>query len=114
MIIFRSQLVALFTSDPEIIERGSELVFIITITVFFQITQVVTYGCLRSAGDVKFTAGLSLVSVTIIRPILTWLFCYPLAMGLFGAWISLFLDQFGRYFGSRWRYKKGKWLDISI
>ena len=69
---------------------------------------------LRAAGDVKFTAGLSLVSVTIIRPILTWLFCYPLAMGLFGAWISLFLDQFGRYFGSRWRYKKGKWLDISI
>ena len=114
MIIFRSQLVALFTRDPEIIERGSELVFIITITVFFQITQVVTYGCLRSAGDVKFTAGLSLVSVTIIRPILTWLFCYPLAMGLFGAWISLFLDQFGRYFGSRWRYKKEKWLDISI
>jgi len=114
MIIFRSQLIGLFTTDPVIIETGSKIVFIIAATMFFQITQVVTYGCLRSAGDVKFTAFLSLLSVTLVRPVLTWLFVNPLAMGLFGAWISLFLDQFVRYFGSKWRHRKGTWVNIEI
>lgn len=114
MIIFRTQLIDLFTNDPVIIETGSTIVFIIAATMFFQITQVVTYGCLRSAGDVKFTALLSLLSVTLVRPVLTWVFVNPLNLGLFGAWISLFLDQLVRYFGSRWRHRQGKWVHIEI
>ena len=114
MIIFRSQLIGLFTDDPIIIQTGSNIVFIIAATMFFQITQVVTYGCLRSAGDVKFTALLSLLSVTIVRPILTWLFVNPLNLALFGAWISLFLDQLVRYFGSKARHRQGKWVNIEI
>lgn len=114
MVIFRVQLVSLFSHDPEIIANGSNIVFIIAITMFFQITQVITYGCLRSAGDVKFTAMLSLISVTLIRPVLTWLLCFPLNLGLFGAWMSLFLDQFVRYLGSRWRHRQGKWVHIEI
>ncbi len=114
MVIFRVPLISLFTDDPVIIENGSRIVFIIAITMFFQITQVVTYGCLRSAGDVRFTAMLSLVSVTVVRPTLTWLLCFPLNMGLIGAWLSLFLDQLVRYAGSRWRHRQGKWVDIEI
>lgn len=114
MVIFRVQLVSLFSDDPIIIQNGSNIVFIIAITMFFQITQVITYGCLRSAGDVKFTAMLSLLSVTLVRPTLTWLLCFPLNLGLFGAWVSVFLDQFVRYLGSRWRHRQGKWLHIEI
>ncbi len=114
MVTFRTQLISLFTTDPVIIQNGSNIVFIIAITMVFQITQVVTYGCLRSAGDVKFTAMLSLLSVTIIRPVLTWGFIHPLNWGLYGAWISLFLDQLARYFGSRWRHRQGNWLNHHI
>lgn len=114
MIIFRVPLVSLFTNDQVIIQTGSNIVFIIAATMFFQITQVITYGCLRSAGDVKFTALLSLVSVTVIRPILTYILCFPLQLGLFGAWLSVFLDQFIRYLGSRWRHRQGKWVHIEI
>lgn len=114
MITFRSQLIGIFSNEVEIITLGSQIVPIIALTMFFQITQVVTYGCLRSAGDVKFTAMLSLISVTLIRPILTWVLCFPLGWGLFGAWLSVFLDQFVRYFGSRWRHRQGKWVNIEI
>jgi len=114
MVIFRVQLISLFSDDPAIIANGSNIVFIIAVTMFFQITQVVTYGCLRSAGDVKFTAMLSLLSVTLVRPTLTWLLCFPMGLGLVGAWLSLFLDQFVRYFGSRWRHHQGKWVHIEI
>lgn len=114
MITLRYQLMDLFTNDPVIIQNGANVVIIIACTMYFQITQVVTYGCLRSAGDVKFTAMLSLLSVTIVRPFLTYLFCFPLNMGLIGAWISLFLDQFVRYTGSRLRHRQGKWMHIEI
>lgn len=114
MITFRSQLIGLFSDEVEIISMGSKIVPIIALTMFFQITQVVTYGCLRSAGDVKFTAILSLLSVTLVRPTLTWLLCFPLDWGLIGAWLSVFLDQLVRYFGSRWRHRQGKWVNIEI
>ena len=114
MVLFRVPLMQLFTNDPTIITNGSNIVYIIALTMFFQITQVVTYGCLRSAGDVKFTALLSLISVTLVRPTLTWLLCFPLNWGLTGAWLSLFLDQFVRYLGSRWRHRQGKWVHIEI
>lgn len=114
LIVFRYKIIQLFSSDPIVIETGSKIVFIIVFTVAFQIIQVITFGCLRSAGDVKFTAKTSLISVTIIRPLLTYLLAFPLGFGLIGAWFSLFLDQFIRYLASRIRYKKGKWVDIKV
>lgn len=114
LIIFRYQIISLFTNDPVIIQTGGNIVFIIVITVVFQITQVITFGCLRSAGDVKFTAMVSLVSVTAVRPILTYLLAFPLGLGLIGAWLSLFLDQLCRYFASKIRYQQGKWVNIKV
>ncbi len=114
VILFRVQIVSLFTNDPLIIETASNIMFIITVTLFFQISQVVTYGCLRSAGDVKFTAFLSLISVTLVRPGLTWVMVNFLKTGLIGAWIGLFLDQIVRFAGSKWRHRKGNWVDIEI
>ena len=114
VVILRVQIVSLFTNDVVIIQSASNIMFIITITLFFQISQVVTYGCLRSAGDVKFTALLSLISVTLVRPGLTWVMVNFLHLGLIGAWIGLFLDQIVRYTGSKWRHRKGHWVDIEI
>ncbi|MEF9919607.1 MAG: MATE family efflux transporter [Erysipelotrichaceae bacterium] len=114
MIILRMQVIQIFTSDPLIIEKGSQIIFIICATMMFQITQVITFGCLRGAGDVKFTATLSLISVAAIRPTLTWLLAFPLGLGLIGAWLSLFLDQFIRFTFSKLRFMKGKWVNIKV
>lgn len=114
MVIFRRECIQLFSPDPQIIEQGSQIIFIIAATIFFQITQVITFGCLRGAGDVRFTAITSLASVTIIRPILTYVLAFPLGFGLIGAWVSLFLDQLVRYFASQIRFKQGKWVHIKI
>ena len=111
---FRFQLLRLFTNDPVIIETGANIVFIMIVLLYFQITQVVTYGCLRSAGDVKFTAMLSLVSVTLVRPALTYFLCNIISLGLIGAWFSLLLDQIVRFTGSKMRHRQGKWVEIEI
>lgn len=114
MCIFRVQIISLFSNEAAIITMGSEIMFVIAITMMFQITQVITFGSLRGAGDVKYTAFISLISVTFIRPALTWLLCFPFAWGLMGAWISLFLDQFLRYALSHLRFRKGDWVYIQI
>ena len=41
---------------------------ILSVVLFMQIEQVVQFGCLRGAGDTKFTALVSFISVTFIRP----------------------------------------------
>lgn len=112
--LFRSQIMSLFASEPEVILAGEVPLMILSVAVIFQITQVITIGSLRGAGDVKFVAGIMLISVTIIRPSLTWILCYPFNLGLNGAWLSILLDQFTRYFISHHRFKQAKWIGIEV
>jgi Na+-driven multidrug efflux pump len=87
---------------------------ILAIIVLFQIAQVITIGSLRGAGDVKFVAFISLVSVAIVRPVLTYLFAYPLGLGLVGAWLSVLLDQSLRYVIGKKRFAKAEWTRIEV
>lgn len=112
--IFRAQIMSLYANDLDVITMGELPLIILSVTVIFQISQVITIGSLRGAGDVKFVAILMLVSVTIIRPSLTWIFCYPMNMGLAGAWFSVFVDQLTRFFISAYRFKQSKWIDIKV
>lgn len=70
---------------------------ILCVILFLQIEQVVILGCLRGAGDTKYTALVSLISVAIIRPGASWLLGYPLGLGLLGVWLGTFADQIVRF-----------------
>ncbi len=111
---FRVELVSLFTNDVAVIAATSLPMILISVTVLFQIPQVIVVGSLRGAGDVKFVAMLMLISVSIIRPGLAWLLCYPFELGLVGAWIALLLDQITRNGLSAIRFRQAKWLHIKV
>ena len=108
-LIFR-----LFSNDEQILQYGTMIMAMMTVIVFLQISQVVFSGCLRGAGDTRYTALVSLISVAIIRPGGGWLFCYPLRLGLFGAWLGLAVDQFMRFILTWLRFRQGKWMDRKI
>jgi Na+-driven multidrug efflux pump len=101
--------VGLFTDTPKVIEMGVVIMILIAISSPFQLSQVVFSGSLRGAGDTKFVAMASFISITFVRPFFTWLFCYPLGFGLTGGWISLIIDQGLRLAFSLWRFSKGEW-----
>lgn len=113
-ILGSRSLIAIFSPDPQVIALGAQIMIIMAITTHAQTSQVVYSGCLRGAGDTKFVAMVSLVSVGILRPILTYLMCLPFGWGLIGAWISLVIDQGIRFFASSWRFKKGEWTKIKL
>ena len=104
----------LFSSDTEILDYGVMIMNMIAVIVFMQITQVIYSGCLRGGGDTKFVALVSLISVAFFRPFSGWLFCYPLGLGLTGAWIGLAIDQFCRLAMTFFRFKSGKWTKHTI
>ena len=110
----RSELLSFFTSDADVILAGSIPMMIISVTVLFQIPQVIVVGSLRGAGDVKFVAMMMLISVTLVRPILAYVLCYPVGLGLIGAWLALLLDQITRFTLSFVRYHQGHWTKIHI
>ena len=112
--VFRSELLGFFTNDMDVILAGSIPMMILSVTVLFQIPQVIVVGSLRGAGDVKFVAMMMLISVTLVRPILAYVLCYPVGLGLLGAWLALLLDQITRFSLSFRRYHQGHWTKIHL
>ena len=112
--LFGREIFMLFSQEAPILEYGAIIMRILSVTLFFQIEQVVLFGCLRGAGDTRFTALVSLISVTCIRPGLSWLLCYPLGIGLIGAWLGTFTDQALRFLLTFLRFRKGHWTKIRL
>jgi putative MATE family efflux protein len=114
IILNRSLIISLFSVDPKIIDLGAQILIILSFIIQFQIAQVITVGSLRGAGDVKFVAMLSLLSVTILRPLLTYVLAYSMGFGLYGAWFSVVCDQMIRFYVGRYRFKQAEWVKIEV
>lgn len=114
VFIFSEPLSRLFSSNKEVIDGASQVLGFAVFVIFPQSLQWVTTGALRGSGDVKFTARTSMLSVAIIRPIVSYLLCYPLGLGLLGAWIGMFIDQMIRFLLNNYRLNSLKWMDIKV
>lgn len=113
--LFQVPLLSFIThGDQDIIAIGQHVMPLISIVISMQIMQVVTIGSLRGAGDLKFVALITMVSVALIRPILTYAFAYQLSYGILGAWMGYFLDQLFRSITSNRRFHNGSWMEITV
>ena len=102
-------LVQLYTRESEVVTLAGALMGIMAIAAFPQALQQVYSGVLKGAGDTYYIMKYSLVSVAIIRPIITYLLCITLGLGLLGAWLSLCFDQSLRLCCSYFRFVRGTW-----
>ena len=115
------ELAMLFTTEQDIIRNVTMSFIVVIIAMIPQNGRVVQSGALRGAGDVRFVAACALISVTLLRPILTWLFCYPLAnmlpgipVAVLSPWIAFLIDAIVRDRLLAYRIRQGKWLDIVL
>ena len=121
IFVFSRQLAMLFTNDEEIIYAVTLSFFVAIAAMIPQNGRVVQSGVLRGAGDVRFVAICALLSVSILRPFLTWLFCYPLAntwpgvpVAVLSPWIAFLIDAIVRDRLLHHRIRQGKWLNIEL
>ncbi len=103
-----------FPTEPHIVNICINISYIIIVTILFQISQVIYMGCLRGAGDTKYTAMCSMLSVTVIRTVFSFVCCYWFHWGIIGIWMGILADQVSRYTFASIRFKQGEWVNIKI
>lgn len=113
-LVFGEWYYGMFFEEVHIVAIGVGIMRVLTIIVLLQISQVIYMGCLRGAGDVKFTTMASMLSITFVRPIFSYLFCYAMNFGVIGIWYGVVFDQLTRFVLTQWRFKSEKWMKIKI
>lgn len=103
-----------FFEEAVIVALGVNIMRVIAFIVVLQISQVIYMGCLRGAGDTLFTAIVSTISVTIMRTVGSFFFCYVMGWGIIGIWMGVVADQVSRLVLASMRFKQGKWMTIKI
>lgn len=120
LLLFAGNWMVELFADPKdehyryVIENGSILIYFIIVCAPGQISQVIYNGALRGAGDTRYVALTSAISIGLFRPLTAYVFCYPLGFGLFGAWVSLIIDQYMRLGFSMYRFLSAKWQKIVV
>ncbi|GFO67509.1 MATE family efflux transporter [Geomonas limicola] len=105
-LFFPHQLIALFTSDPEVIEKGSVFLRLVA---FAQVPLALSFvyaGSLRGTGDTHFVFLVTLCSMWGIRVLFSWIAAYPLKLSLYLVWSVFVLDWFVRAAAFAWRYHR--------
>jgi Na+-driven multidrug efflux pump len=113
-LVFGEWYYGMFFEEAHIIAMGVQIMRVLTVIVLLQISQVIYMGCLRGAGDTKYTAKCSMLSVTIIRTVFSYIGCYVLHWGIVGIWMGILADQVSRYLFASTRFKQGNWVNIKI
>lgn len=115
MLLVRGNIIMLYKPErQELFDMASNVLIIGAMIMIPQNIQWVITGVLRGSGDTKFTAANSLISVTFVRPIISYLLCYHTPLGLYGAWLGMFADQFLRCVANIWRFKSRIWLNKRV
>lgn len=112
--VMQRALIVPFSEDANVIALGAKLLIILACLVPGQISQVIFSTILRVSGDTRYVALVSFCSITIVRTLSAYVLCYPLGLGLVGAWLGLFIDQYLRLILNGLRFAKGKWVQIKL
>lgn len=113
-VFFGRFIFALFSKTPQVLHDGEIIMKLMCLIVLIQIAQVIYSGCLRGSGDAKFTALVSFINISVLRPVLAYIACYTLGLGVLGAWTALLVDQTIRLLMTSARFKSGKWSGIEL
>lgn len=108
-IIFRSQLIGIFTTDPTVIELGSNVIILNIILELGRTTNLVIIACLRGSGDVIFPTACAIFSMWVISALGSYIFAVVFNMGIYGLWIAFAADECFRGLLMIIRWKGGKW-----
>ncbi len=104
----------IFSRDTEVIEMGMNVMFLLALSSFPMSHNMVYAGVLRGAGDTVYVAKYSFWDIAVLRPILTFVLCFPCGLGIYGAWIALVTDQTIRALCAGVRFHSRKWMNIRI
>lgn len=111
---FGGLIASLYTKNNEVVMEATKVLRLVAFIQPFQSSQLVLAGGLRGAGDTVWTLVSTFVGILIVRVILASYFVLTVGMGLVGAWLAVFIDQFIRWIMITIRFRTDKWKYVTI
>ncbi len=113
-VIFRHQLLDIFTDNPEVIAIGGDLIIINVILEAGRCTNLIIINSLRGAGDVFFPTGAAIFSMWILSTLGSYILVAVCGWGIYGMWLALASDECFRAVLMIFRWKNGRWREKSL
>lgn len=112
MFIFAPQVMGLLTNDPEVISLGAKCLRIEAFAETFYAVSIVANGCCTGAGDTLMPSVINLVSMWMVRIVLS-LFLIP-RFGLLGYWYAMAIELNVKGIIFAFRVKGTRWMDTKL
>jgi MATE family multidrug resistance protein len=84
-------LIAIYTSDPEVMALGKRLLWVVAAFQVFDGVQTVSTGALRGLGETRAPMLANLVGYWVLGLPLGLTLCFIFRRGIFGLWIGITL-----------------------
>ena len=108
-LLFAPQLIAIFTSDPEVTPFGVRCLRIVAAGFLFYGYGMVFTAAFNGAGDTWTPTWIYLVCLWLWEIPLAWVLAYPLGVGPTGVFIAVSVAFSTLAFISGWLFSKGNW-----
>ena len=112
LFFFAPQLIQIFSTDPEVIDLGSQVLRIVAFAEPLFGASIVASGALRGAGDSKGPFLINLATMWGVR--ITLSLALVGSLGLIGVWLAMAAELCARGLIFMLRLYRGKWLHIDL
>ncbi|ANY66784.1 MATE family efflux transporter [Paenibacillus sp. BIHB 4019] len=109
VLLFREQLMGLFTDDADIIRLGANVLLYSIVLETGRTINIILVNSLRASGDAKFPLWIGMVTMVGISVPLGYYLVFHLDMGLAGIWLAIATDEWLRAVIMYFRWKSRKW-----
>lgn len=109
LFIFSRSLMSFFTPDDSVIELGSKVLKIVSVSEPIYGVLVILEGTFNGMGDTKAPFVFSLITMWGIRILGSWLIVNIFHLGLTAVWVMMVCDNVCRCLLLSYRFISGKW-----
>jgi putative MATE family efflux protein len=114
VVFWGDNIMAMFTTNPEVIKVGHKYLIIVSLFYIFFSTMFTFNGMLRGAGATLIPMFITLFSLWLIRIPLAYFLSQHTRLGVEGIWWSIPIAWFMGTGGSYIYYKMGNWKNKAI
>jgi len=114
IILFREQLMSLFSDDPEIIRLGASVLLLSILLETGRTLNIVIINSLRASGDAKYPVYIGLISMVGMSLPLGYFFVFHMNLGLAGIWLAIAADEWTRAVIVFFRWKSRTWEKYTL
>jgi putative MATE family efflux protein len=114
-LFFPRQLLALFgLHEPVVIEIGSQLMRVLSLSGLFLVAALTYTGGLQGTGDTKSPMYISIVSQIFVPLGICFVIQQTSHLDAIDIWVAILVGHLVRCVLSVWRFNQGKWRTIAV